>query len=72
MQTYNEMQTEIGKLGVAQRKVLRSVVGSSRLDALTVEALGWKTKVVCETLGFKHVVKLGPKGAILTHDFWEK
>lgn len=65
MQTHAEMQIEIEKLSPSQRNAMRRVCGTSKLDAITVEKIGWKTIVDCRTRGFRYVVKLGPKGKTL-------
>lgn len=65
MQTHAEMQIEIEKLSPSQRNAMRRICGTSKLDAITVEQIGWKTKVDCRTRGFRYVVKIGPRGKTL-------
>jgi hypothetical protein len=65
MQTHAEMQEQIEKLSPAQRIAMRRICGTSKLDQIVVEHLGWKTKVECRTRGFRYTVKLGPRGKTL-------
>lgn len=71
MQTYAEMQTEIAKLAPSQRKAMRTICGTSKLDQISVERIGWKTKVLCRTRGFQYSAELGPKGGVIKWSVWE-
>lgn len=59
----DEIAAEIVKLNKSQRIAMRRVV-SSTLSCLKVERIGWKTRVRCESVGFRYTVDLGPRGAV--------
>lgn len=71
MQTYAEMQMEIEKLSPSQRYTMRRICGSSKLDKIIVEKIGWKTKVDCETHGFRYIVELGQRGRQISYYVYE-
>ena len=61
--TRDEIASEIEKLNKSQRTAMRRIVPSS-LSCLKVEAIGWKTRVRCESVGFRYTVDLGPRGMV--------
>lgn len=60
-----DMALEIAKLNKSQRTAMRRIVPST-LARLCVEQVGWKTRVRCESVGFRYTVDLGPRGAVLS------
>lgn len=65
-----QIAAEIAKLNKSQRTAMRRVVPSS-LSCLKVEQVGWKTRVRCESVGFRFTVDLGPRGMIQSKSITE-
>lgn len=65
------MTEELEKLNKSQRTAMRRIVPGTLSD-LSVEKSGWTTLVSCKSAGFKYLVKLGPRGAVLDKRFYEE
>ena len=60
-----DLAAEVSKLNKSQRNAMRRIVPST-LSKLCVEQIGWKTRVRCDSVGFRYTVELGPRGAVLS------
>lgn len=65
-----QMAAEVAKLNKAQRNAMRRLV-PSKLSALCVQPIGWFTRIRCESVGFRFVVDLGPRGRMISKQIVE-